>query len=67
VQIPQQAGSLWNSLRRTEAATGNPFVPSNILATLYHVLGVDLTKTLLDHAGRPQFLLDEREPLRQLL
>jgi len=53
--------------RLGEAATGNPYVPSNILATLYHVLGISLNQTLPDHAGRPQFLLDEREPLHQLL
>ncbi|MFT5328739.1 MAG: hypothetical protein ACI8P0_006654, partial [Planctomycetaceae bacterium] len=53
--------------RLGEASTGRPFVPSNILATLYHTLGISLRQTLPDHAGRPQFLLDEREPLRQLL
>jgi hypothetical protein len=53
--------------RLAEAATGTPFVPSNILATLYKTLGISLNQTLPDHAGRPQFLLDEREPLRQLL
>jgi hypothetical protein len=53
--------------RLGEAATGRPFVPSNILATLYHTLGISLRQTLPDHSGRPQFLLEEREPLRQLL
>ncbi len=53
--------------RLGEAATGRPFVPSNILATLYRVLGISMNQTLPDHAGRPQFLLDEREPLHQLL
>ncbi len=53
--------------RLGEAATGRPFVPSNILATLYHTLGISLRQTLPDHSGRPQFLLDERAPLRQLL
>jgi len=50
-----------------EAATGRPLSPSNVLATLYHVLGVNLSTTLPDHAGRPQYLLEEREPLRALL
>lgn len=50
-----------------ERATGRPFSPSNVLATLYHVLGIDLNQTLPDHAGRPQFLLEDREPIRQLL
>ncbi len=53
--------------RLAEQATGRPIVPSNILATLYRVLGIDLNQTVPDHAGRPQFLLDNREPLQQLL
>jgi hypothetical protein len=50
-----------------ERSTGRPLSPSNILATLYHVLGINVNETLLDHSGRPQFLLDDREPIRQLL
>jgi hypothetical protein len=39
----------------------------NLFATLYTVLGVDLETTLTDFNGRPQFLLDHREPIRELL
>lgn len=53
--------------RLAEEAVGRPLVPSNILATLYRVLGISLDQTIPDHAGRPQFLLEEREPIRQLL
>lgn len=53
--------------RLGEESTGRKLVPSNILATLYKVLGISLSQTLPDHAGRPQFLLDERQPLRELL
>lgn len=53
--------------RLGEQATGRPFSPSNILATLYHVLGINPSQTLPDHAGRPQYLLDDREPIRQLI
>lgn len=48
-------------------ATGQPYVPSNVLATLYHVLGINLSQTFPDLAGRPQFILDNREPIRELL
>jgi hypothetical protein len=53
--------------RLAEESAGRPFVPSNILATLYHVLGISLEQTLPDHAGRPQFLLENREPIHQLI
>jgi hypothetical protein len=39
----------------------------NLFATLYTVLGVDLETILPDFNGRPQYLLDQREPIRELL
>ena len=39
----------------------------NIMATIYHVLGVNPCVTLPDFNGRPQYLLDEREPVKELV
>ncbi len=37
-------------------------------ASLYHVLGIDVERTqFTDPMGRPQYLLDVREPLRELV
>lgn len=37
-------------------------------ATLYHTLGIDVQTTqFVDPSGRPQYLLDLREPLKELL
>ena len=44
-----------------------PYTPQNILATLYHVLGIDPSATIPDHNGRPQYLLDDREPVKELI
>ncbi len=52
---------------RGERSTGRPLSPSNVLATLYEVLGINLSQTLPDHSGRPQYLLEDREPIRELL
>jgi hypothetical protein len=41
--------------------------PQNILATLYHVLGIDPSATIPDLNGRPQYLLDDRDPVTELL
>jgi hypothetical protein len=43
------------------------YTPQNILATLYHVLGIDPAATISDHNGRPQYLLDDREPVKELI
>jgi hypothetical protein len=44
-----------------------PYNPQNILATLYHVLGIDPAATIADLNGRPQYLLDDREPVKELV
>ena len=53
--------------RRAERALGRPITPQNLLATMYHVLGIDPAMTFLDHRGRPQYLLDDRTPIAELL
>lgn len=52
---------------RGESIVGNPIGMKAVLATVYKVLGIDPATTLLDHNGRPQYILDEREPLAALL
>jgi hypothetical protein len=48
-------------------AKGRPYTPSNVLATLYRHLGIDTTTTIPDHTNRPMHVLDDREPIRELL
>jgi uncharacterized protein (DUF1501 family) len=50
-----------------EQVVGNPIGMQRVLATVYHVLGIDPAVTIPDHNGRPQFLLDDRAPLEALL
>lgn len=45
---------------------GRPYTMQNLLATLYHVLGIDTGMTFPDHFGRPQYLLDDREKINEL-
>jgi len=51
---------------RAERARSGSISFQNIIATIYHVLGIDLTAQLPDFNGRPQNLLDDREPIREL-
>jgi uncharacterized protein (DUF1501 family) len=53
--------------RHADRARGKPVTPQNLLATLYYLLGIDAAATLPDHAGRPQFLLDDRDRIDELL
>jgi uncharacterized protein (DUF1501 family) len=52
---------------RGENPKGRPYTPQNVLATLYHVLGIDPGTSLLDHQGRPVPLLDDREKVAELV
>ena len=48
--------------------TKRPVHVHEILSTAYHHLGIDVERTTLtDSAGRPRYLLDVRDPIRELL
>jgi hypothetical protein len=52
---------------RGERPQSRPYTPQNLLATLYHVLGIDPNLTFPDHTGRPRYLLDDQEPIGELV
>lgn len=52
---------------RAERAKGTPYTPQNVLATIYHVLGIDPARTFPDYQGRPTHLLDDRETIQELM
>ncbi|MFN0196605.1 MAG: DUF1501 domain-containing protein [Planctomycetaceae bacterium] len=52
---------------KAEQAKGKPYTPQNVLATIYHVLGIDPASAFNDYQGRPVHLLDDREKIRELI
>ncbi len=52
---------------RGERAVGRPIRVPNVLATLYRVLGIDPGMTFTDYNGRPQYVLEDRDPVNGLL
>ena len=52
---------------RAERAKGRPYTPQNVLATIYHVLGIDPATAFPDYQGRPMHLLDDREKIQELI
>ena len=54
--------------RLGEYAAKRPVPVQEVIATLYHNLGIDpMSTTLVDPTGRPQYLLDHRKPLPELV
>ena len=54
--------------RLGEVPHDRPVHYQEVFATLYNRLGIDtLTTTVKDQAGRPHYLLDHRDPIRELI
>jgi hypothetical protein len=54
--------------RYAAAAISRPVHYQDVFATLYHNLGINArATTVTDPSGRPQYLLDQGEPLRELV
>ena len=64
----QMGGIIGATDQRASVPTTRPVHIHEILSTAYHHLGIDVKTTLLpDTAGQPRYLLDGRNPIRELL
>lgn len=64
----QNGQAIGTTNRLGEYAVERPVHMQEIIATIYHNLGIDtMTTTIPDPTGRPQFLVDVREPIRELV
>lgn len=52
---------------RAERSKSGNITFQNVMSTIYHVLGVDPRQQLTDFNGRPQFVLDDGDPIRELV
>jgi len=63
-----RGGQVVGQSDRHAAEAVSPVHIHQVHATLYHVLGVDVkTAQFNDPAGRPQYLLEHREPIKELV
>lgn len=52
---------------KAEYPTERPYTPQDLLATVYRHLGIDPLQTFPDYSGRPIRILDQGQPIRELL
>ncbi len=64
MRMGQAVGS---SSARGEQPRDRRCTPSNVLSTIYHTLDIDPAVTFLNGSGRPMYILDEREPITELM
>jgi hypothetical protein len=56
------------SSAKAEIPKSMPIYPKDLMATVFHVLGIDLRQQFPDQSGRPQFLLPEgAKPIAELI
>jgi hypothetical protein len=56
------------SSSRAEVPKTAPIYPKDLMATIFHVLGIDAQQRVVDQSGRPQFLLPEgAKPIAELI
>jgi uncharacterized protein (DUF1501 family) len=64
LRMGQAVGS---STARGERPQDRRCSASQVLATLYRAMGIDPAITFPDNTGRPRHILDDREPIRELI
>jgi hypothetical protein len=59
--------AIGSSTSRGEQPRDRRYTASQVLSTLYRAVGVDSSMTFPDQAGRPVYVLEDREPVTELL
>lgn len=52
---------------RAERPASRPLRPHDLLATIYHVMGIDQNLSFRDHSGRPHPILDRGRPIEEIV
>ena len=60
-------GIIGSSNSKGEVPATSPYRPEDILGMVYRHLGIDPGSSLADHSGRPRYLLERRQVIRELL
>jgi hypothetical protein len=55
------------STARGERPKDRPIMVPQLLSTIYRALGIDPSQTFPNGSGRPMYILDDREPVKELL
>ena len=59
--------AIGSSSARGEYPRDRRCTPSNVLSTIYQMMGIDPSITFPNNSGRPMYVLDEREPITELI
>ena len=55
------------SSAKAEYPKTNPITPQDLMATIFHVLGIDPNVQFVNQGGRPIFMVEEGKPIKELI
>jgi uncharacterized protein (DUF1501 family) len=55
------------SAAKVDVPATRPVTPQDLMATVFHVLGIDPTVQFMDTFGRPKYMLEGGRPIRELV
>jgi hypothetical protein len=55
------------STDKGERPKDSPYTVPQVMSTLYHAIGIDPSMTFPSGTGRPMYVLDDREPVKELI
>ena len=55
------------SSSKADVPASRPVTPQDLMATVFHVLGIDLSTQFTDFAGRPKYMVDGGRPIPELI
>jgi len=59
--------AIGSTTARGEVPKSRPYKVQQVLSTMYQAIGIDPASSLMDGSGRPMTLLDNRDPVTELL
>jgi hypothetical protein len=55
------------SAPKGDVPMSSPIGPQDLMATVFHVLGIDLTTQFTSNAGRPVYMIEDGQPIAELV
>lgn len=55
------------SAEKVDVPKTTPITPQDVMATLFHVLGIDRRTQYINQAGRPTYLIEDGKPIEELV
>jgi hypothetical protein len=59
--------AIGSTTEKGERAKERPYTPAKLLSTIYQTIGIDPSMTFPNQAGRPMYVLDDRETVKELV